>query len=197
MSFYLGIEIGGTKLQLLLGESPAAISERQKLPVDPARGADGIRAQNGAQAVVSDSVVAHNSSVGVFAYVTDTNLQGFTFVTVSRSLLSYNNVGLQTHGAGTGIAYATVSDSTIEKSSVNGVLATQAAGGSSSVYVRRNTIADTVSGADVHVTTGAFGVFDDNWMGGVTIDGSAAADSRNNNTVSSVCCIAPGHLAPW
>ncbi len=45
MSFYLGIEIGGTKLQLFAGESPATISERKKLPVDSARGADVIRAQ--------------------------------------------------------------------------------------------------------------------------------------------------------
>ena len=41
----LGIEIGGTKLQLVLGNDQAAILERRKLPVDPTRGAAGIRAQ--------------------------------------------------------------------------------------------------------------------------------------------------------
>jgi glucokinase len=41
----LGIEIGGTKLQLVLGEGAGKICERRKLPVDPARGAAGIRQQ--------------------------------------------------------------------------------------------------------------------------------------------------------
>lgn len=45
MSTYLGIEIGGTKLQLVLGDESATIHERKKITVDPARGAAGIREQ--------------------------------------------------------------------------------------------------------------------------------------------------------
>jgi glucokinase len=41
----LGIEIGGTKLQLVLGDAAGRICERRKLPVDPARGGGGIRQQ--------------------------------------------------------------------------------------------------------------------------------------------------------
>ena len=41
----LGIEIGGTKLQLVLGDSECKIKERRKLTVDPRRGAAGIREQ--------------------------------------------------------------------------------------------------------------------------------------------------------
>jgi glucokinase len=41
----LGIEIGGTKLQLALGDEAGKISERRRLVVDPARGAAGIRQQ--------------------------------------------------------------------------------------------------------------------------------------------------------
>lgn len=40
----LGIEIGGTKLQLVLGDSSGRIRNRRRLPVDAARGAAGIRA---------------------------------------------------------------------------------------------------------------------------------------------------------
>jgi len=41
----LGIEIGGTKLQLVLGDAAGKIIERRKLPVDPVQGAAGIRRQ--------------------------------------------------------------------------------------------------------------------------------------------------------
>ena len=41
----LGIEIGGSKLQLALGVQEGDICERRKLVVDPARGAAGIRQQ--------------------------------------------------------------------------------------------------------------------------------------------------------
>ena len=41
----LGIEIGGTKLQLVLGDGRGTIHERRKLTVEPAQGADGIRRQ--------------------------------------------------------------------------------------------------------------------------------------------------------
>src|SRR5512140_1406061 len=43
----LGIEIGGTKLQLVLGEEGGKIGERRRLHVDPANGAAGIRGQIG------------------------------------------------------------------------------------------------------------------------------------------------------
>ncbi len=41
----LGIEIGGTKLQLVLGDAEGRLKERRRLVVDPARGALGIREQ--------------------------------------------------------------------------------------------------------------------------------------------------------
>src|SRR5216684_6634220 len=41
----LGIEIGGTKLQLVLGSKTCQILRRLKLNVDSARGAEGIREQ--------------------------------------------------------------------------------------------------------------------------------------------------------
>lgn len=41
----LGIEIGGTKLQLVLGDEAGKIGERRKLAVDPTKGAAGIRQQ--------------------------------------------------------------------------------------------------------------------------------------------------------
>jgi glucokinase len=42
---FIGIEIGGTKLQLVSGEKEGNISKRVKLTVNPARGAEGIREQ--------------------------------------------------------------------------------------------------------------------------------------------------------
>jgi glucokinase len=42
---FLGIEIGGSKLQLLVGDASAKIIERCRLSVDPQRGAEGIRGQ--------------------------------------------------------------------------------------------------------------------------------------------------------
>jgi glucokinase len=42
---YVGIEIGGTKLQLVLGDATGKITDRRKLAVEPARGAAGIREQ--------------------------------------------------------------------------------------------------------------------------------------------------------
>jgi glucokinase len=42
---YLAIEIGGTKLQLVLGDGTAGISARRKIAVDPSQGAGGIRDQ--------------------------------------------------------------------------------------------------------------------------------------------------------
>jgi len=41
----LGIEIGGTKLQLVLGDDGGVIADRRRLTVDPAKGAAGIRGQ--------------------------------------------------------------------------------------------------------------------------------------------------------
>jgi len=42
---FLGIEIGGTKLQLVLGDTSARILERRRLNVEPGKGAEGIRQQ--------------------------------------------------------------------------------------------------------------------------------------------------------
>jgi len=42
---FLGIEIGGTKLQVVVGDEAAQIETRRKLAVDPKRGAEGIRRQ--------------------------------------------------------------------------------------------------------------------------------------------------------
>ena len=42
---FLGIEIGGTKLQLVIGDAQANILERRRLHVDKTRGGEGIRAQ--------------------------------------------------------------------------------------------------------------------------------------------------------
>lgn len=41
----LGIEIGGTKLQLVLGDNRVTIRDRRRLEVEPAKGAAGIREQ--------------------------------------------------------------------------------------------------------------------------------------------------------
>jgi glucokinase len=43
MANYLGIEIGGTKLQIVAGDASAQIQERHRFSVDKAEGADGIR----------------------------------------------------------------------------------------------------------------------------------------------------------
>src|SRR5690349_16714191 len=42
---YIGIEIGGTKLQIVAGDATGGIQERRKLVVDAPRGATGIRKQ--------------------------------------------------------------------------------------------------------------------------------------------------------
>jgi glucokinase len=42
---YLGIEIGGTKLQVVLGQDAGHIVERHRFPVEPARGGAALRAQ--------------------------------------------------------------------------------------------------------------------------------------------------------
>src|ERR1700733_6011843 len=42
---YLGIEIGGTKLQVFLGQDAGHITERHRFPVEPASGSAGLRAQ--------------------------------------------------------------------------------------------------------------------------------------------------------
>ena len=45
MSNFLGIEIGGTKLQLVAGDAGGRITDRARFDVDRARGGDGIRHQ--------------------------------------------------------------------------------------------------------------------------------------------------------
>jgi glucokinase len=42
---FLGIEIGGSKLQIVAGDETAAVVERQRFTVDQAQGAEGIRRQ--------------------------------------------------------------------------------------------------------------------------------------------------------
>jgi glucokinase len=42
---YLGIEIGGTKLQVFTGDAKARIVDRHRFPVEPSSGSAGIRAQ--------------------------------------------------------------------------------------------------------------------------------------------------------
>ena len=45
MRNFLGIEIGGTKLQLVVGNEKAQILERCRFVVDQAHGANGIKKQ--------------------------------------------------------------------------------------------------------------------------------------------------------
>ena len=45
MKTFLGIEIGGSKLQLFVGDQSARVLERLKLPIDRLRGGQGIRVQ--------------------------------------------------------------------------------------------------------------------------------------------------------
>jgi glucokinase len=45
LNSFLGIEIGGSKLQLFVGDASAVILERCRFAVDPSCGGDGIRAQ--------------------------------------------------------------------------------------------------------------------------------------------------------
>jgi glucokinase len=45
LSMILGVEIGGTKLQVVLGDEAGKISERRQMAVDPTKGAAGIRQQ--------------------------------------------------------------------------------------------------------------------------------------------------------
>jgi len=44
-SVFVGIEIGGTKIQVVTGDGDALIIDRQRFAADPARGAEGIREQ--------------------------------------------------------------------------------------------------------------------------------------------------------
>jgi glucokinase len=60
----IGIEIGGTKLQLVLGDQAGAIVERVKLNVNKANGAEGIRSQI-QQALPKLMVGSRVSAIGV------------------------------------------------------------------------------------------------------------------------------------
>lgn len=60
----VGIEIGGTKLQIVTGDRSAAIVERRRLPVDRARGAASIRAQ--IESILADWIpAARPKAIGV------------------------------------------------------------------------------------------------------------------------------------
>lgn len=61
---YLGIEIGGTKLQLVVGDADARVAERRRFTVDKARGGAGIREQI-ASALPELIHVAKPSAIGV------------------------------------------------------------------------------------------------------------------------------------
>ena len=57
---FIGIEIGGTKLQLVAGDETGLIVERRRLSVDSAAGGEGIRSQIGA--VLPELVERHQPS---------------------------------------------------------------------------------------------------------------------------------------
>ena len=60
----LGIEIGGTKLQLVIGDAAGRIIDRRRLSVDKAAGGEGIRAQ--ITAALPDLIVRHQpTAIGV------------------------------------------------------------------------------------------------------------------------------------
>ncbi len=62
--YYLGIEIGGTKLQVVLGDSEATIVLHRRMAVDKSRGAAGIREK--IAAAIKDILSSHSArSVGV------------------------------------------------------------------------------------------------------------------------------------
>ncbi len=64
MPLYAGIEIGGTKLQLVVGDETGKITQRRKFAVEPAKGAAVIREQ--IQRAMPDLTRANNiESVGV------------------------------------------------------------------------------------------------------------------------------------
>lgn len=63
MRTFLGIEIGGTKLQLVVGNDQARILERFRFAVDPEEGANGIRRQIGN---ALDKISLHSvSAIGI------------------------------------------------------------------------------------------------------------------------------------
>ncbi|MFH0946248.1 MAG: ROK family protein [Planctomycetota bacterium] len=65
MSHFIGIEIGATKLQVVLGDGYAQILERRRMGVDLARGVDGIREQiKGAVADLTSRAKADAVGVG-------------------------------------------------------------------------------------------------------------------------------------
>ena len=60
----LGIEIGGTKLQLVAGDAQGRILDRRRFSVDPAAGGEGIRAR--IAAALPDLVAKHDpAALGV------------------------------------------------------------------------------------------------------------------------------------
>src|SRR6266699_1320070 len=64
MPLFAGIEIGGTKLQLVVGDEAGKITQRRKFAVEPAKGAAAIREQ--IQRAMADLTRANNiESVGV------------------------------------------------------------------------------------------------------------------------------------
>jgi glucokinase len=66
MNALLGIEIGGTKLQLVLGDSSGRIIERRNLPVIFKRGAKGIREQIAAEVAAWRKTIAFSAVAAGF-----------------------------------------------------------------------------------------------------------------------------------
>src|SRR5213592_2987235 len=64
MAIFAGIEIGGTKLQLVLGDERGKIGERRRFAVEPNKGAAGIRRQ--IEQGISELIGARNiEAIGV------------------------------------------------------------------------------------------------------------------------------------
>lgn len=144
---------------------------------------DGVRAQDGAQVVVEDSVMVGNAHVGAFAF--SGGGTAATSLTVIHSVMSFNQQGVQARSlASTAAAYANVTDSTMANN-INGLLTTQDSGGNAAIYAVRNAITAS-SGADVSISANTFGFVDGNYMPGVYVAPGGTIMSRSNNTAGSV-----------
>jgi hypothetical protein len=102
---------------------------------------DGVRAQHGAYVAVHDSVMTHNAQVGAFAFADSGGAEFVhTKLTVSRSLISFNQEGAQARGIGVSAADLAITDSTISDNVNNGLLTTQSTGGFATMWAVRNTV---------------------------------------------------------
>lgn len=154
---------------------------------------DGVRAQNGAQVAVQESVMTHNANVGAFAFLSDATVTRFTRLSVSRSLMSFNQQGVQARSIvpnGTGgrlVAEAIIADSTVSDNTVEELLTTQLNGGLAILSASRNTISNEQSVAadllSVHATVGTDAALDNNCLSGrAEPDAGAQIRTFGNNT---------------